>query len=73
MPDEEDFFKEFDEAEKGIELHLAMAEALDEMDEDVTEWEASFLESVLRLLRDGLALTEPQARTLEEMRRKYIE
>lgn len=54
-------------------LHLEMAEELDRMERDVTSWEAEFLDSILKRLRSGTALTERQAKTLQEMRWKYTD
>ena len=49
-----------------------MVKALDEMDRDVTSWEADFLSSILDSLYFGLALTQKQAVRLEEMYERYL-
>lgn len=61
---------EFDEDER--ERQLAAVKALDEMDEDVTSWEAGWLESAIRRLRDEkLPLTPAMLTVLKSMCEKY--
>lgn len=49
-----------------------MARELDEMEEDVTSWEADFLDSILKALHHGRTLSPKQAERLEEMHEKYL-
>lgn len=65
-------FEEFDDADN-VEHHLEMAEELDAMERDVSSWEAEFLESILKQLREARPLTPKQEDKLEEMYRNYIE
>lgn len=53
--------------------HLEMATELDQMEEDVTSWEAGFLDTVLKRLRSGQALTTGQATKLEEIHEEHLE
>lgn len=60
------------QAAEESERHLEMARALDGMEQDVTSWEADFLDSVLRQLQiRGVPLTTKQADILEEMYERY--
>ncbi len=59
------------QAREVTERHLATAKALDEMEDDVTEWEADFLNSILLQLQDGRALTQKQIECLNRMSDKY--
>lgn len=59
------------EAREASARHLETAEALDGMEEDVTEWEAGFLDSILKQLRAGRALSQKQIDTLCRMSDKY--
>ncbi|MGH9391937.1 MAG: hypothetical protein ACRD1Z_20230 [Vicinamibacteria bacterium] len=52
--------------------HLEMAQELDGMERDVTSWEAGFLDTVLKRLREGRVLTEGQAEKLEQIHREYL-
>jgi hypothetical protein len=52
--------------------HRDMARELDSMDRDVTSWEANFLESVMKALRAGRALSDRQKEKLDEMWDKYL-
>jgi hypothetical protein len=52
--------------------HRDMARELDSMERDVTSWEANFIESVLKALRSGKSLSNPQKEKLEEMWDKYL-
>lgn len=53
--------------------HLEMAEALDSMERNVSSWEADFLESVLKRLKDdGRTLSEKQATKLKELYERYL-
>lgn len=49
----------------------SMADDLDNMRGSVTDWEADFLESILKRLDDGDWLSDPQFDCLERMHRKY--
>lgn len=52
---------------------LELAEELDNMERDVTTWEADFLESILKRLReDGSELTPKQEYQLRRMEEKYL-
>ncbi len=67
-----DFFKEIErEAEKLIKKHLETVEALDAMEDDVDSYEAGFLETALRQLREGRGLTQRQIEFLNSMSDKY--
>jgi len=55
-----------------IREHLEMAEEIDRMERDVTSWEADFLDSILKRLRNKIPLTPKQAEVLEGMHEKYI-
>ena len=55
------------------EEQLGIAEDLDGMEEDVTTWEATFLESVLVQLRAGRGLSDKQENTLLRMKLDYLE
>lgn len=60
------------EAEEYRLRHLAMAEALDRMERDVTSWEADFLDSILKQLREEKrALTQKQIDVLNRMCSEY--
>ncbi len=59
------------QAAEANERHLATAMALDEMDDDVTEWEFEFLDSVIKQLRAGRALSQKQIESLNRMSDKY--
>ncbi len=65
----------FEGVERGIqaaiESQLAQAKALDEMEVDVTSFEASFLDSVLKQLRAGRALSQKQIDLLNRMSNQY--
>lgn len=65
----------FEDVERGIraaiERQLAQVKALDEMDRDVTSWEAGFLDSVLKQLKVGRPLSQKQIETLNNMSTKY--
>lgn len=52
---------------------LEIAEAIDKDDREVTDWEASFLETVLPLLRAKKSLSQKQAATLRKMRDRYLD
>lgn len=58
--------------EEGKPAHAEMARQLDSMERDVTSWEASFLDSVLKCLRGGRPLGEKRENKLEEMWDKYL-
>lgn len=60
------------EAQEQRQKHLAMAEALDFLDEEVTSWEAEFLDTVLKQLHEGKrALTQKQIDVLNRMCDEY--
>ncbi len=55
-----------------LKKHSELAHELDAMEEDVTSWEAEFLESIiLRLDEKKLALTQKQIERLYELCDKY--
>lgn len=55
-----------------LETHLLIAQELDRMERDVTSWEAGFLESVLKRLNRGNAITDKQVNVLNRMHEKYL-
>ena len=66
----------FDDVERTvsetIRRQLDQAEALDRMEDvDVTSWEAEFLDSVLKQLRAGRALSQKQIDVLNRMSSQY--
>ena len=65
----------FDDVERAVSAlvasQLAQAKALDEMEVDVTSWEAGFLESCLRQLQAGRALSQKQIEVLNRMYDQY--
>ena len=66
----------FDDVERAvsetIRRQLDQAEALDHMEDvDVTSWEAEFLDSVLKQLRAGRALSQKQIDVLNRMSNQY--
>ena len=65
----------FDDVERAVSAlvasQLAQAKALDEMEVDVTSWEAGFLESCLRQLQAGRALSQKQIEVLNRMSDQY--
>lgn len=65
----------FEGVERGvralIDSQLAQAKALDEMEEGVTAWEMEFLDSILKQLRAGRALSQKQVEALNNMSSKY--
>ena len=76
MTQPENPFAEFDDAADAhvqeMTEHLCRAEALDRMEQDVTSWEADFLNRILRQLReDRRPLSQPQIDTLNDMCSKY--
>lgn len=68
-----DLFGEIeDEAREAVARHLATAEAIDRDEEiSVTPWEMDFLDSILKQLRAGRALSQRQIDTLNGMSDKY--
>ncbi len=54
------------------EEYLEMAQDLDGMDEDVTSWEANFLDSILTHLRNGGRLSPNRVNSLKDMYEKYF-
>jgi hypothetical protein len=52
--------------------HENLAKDLDHMEEDVTPWEADFLDSILKILSRGGTLSPKQAERLEGMHEKYL-
>ena len=50
---------------------LEKAEAVDDMREETSNWEADFLASVLPRLREGKAVSERQRETIERIYEKY--
>ena len=55
-----------------LERQLEVVLALDGLDEDVTSWEAGFLDSAIKRLRDQkLPLTPPMLAVLKSMCEKY--
>lgn len=65
----------FEDVERGVQAlvasQLAQAKALDEMEVDVTSWEAGFLDSIMKQLRAGRALSQKQIETLNRMSDQY--
>ena len=66
----------FDDVERAVSetvrRQLDQAEALDRMEDvDVTSWEAEFLDSVLKQLRAGRALSQKQIDVLNRMSSQY--
>lgn len=65
----------FDDVERAVSAliasQLAQAKALDEMEVDVTSWEAGFLESCLKQLQAGRALSQKQIEVLNRMSDQY--
>lgn len=59
------------EARAIIARHLSTAEAIDGMEGGVTEWEMDFLDSILKQLRAGRALSQKQVDVLHRMSDKY--
>ena len=60
------------EARKAVARHLATAEAIDQDEEiSVTPWEMDFLDSILKQLRAGRALSQKQIDVLNRMSDKY--
>ena len=47
------------------------AQRLDEMEDDVTTWEAEFLASIRTQLAQGRVLSEKQGQILDDMEEKY--
>lgn len=66
-------FGEIDRAfNETLQKHLDLALELDRMDEDVTSWEADFLQSIIARLRDKkIPLTQGQIDTLYKMCDQY--
>lgn len=53
---------------------ISIIDDLDQMDREVTDWEADFLDSLQKQSDRTTWLPSPkQAETLEKMRRKYLE
>ena len=65
----------FEHVERGVSAVIArqldQVEALDKMDANVTQWEGEFLDSLLKQLRAGRALSQKQIDTLNGMSDKY--
>ena len=51
---------------------LEIAEQLDGMEQDVTTWEAAFLDTVLQTLREGRQLSPKQIEKLKEVFVNYF-
>lgn len=66
-------FGEIDRAfNEALQKHLALALDLDGMDEDVTSWEAGFLEDIIVRLRDKkIPLAQGQIDKLYEICDRY--
>ena len=66
----EDWEREGDEGERERQLEAVLA--LDGLDEDVTSWEASFLDSAIKRLRNSkLTLTPAMLAVVKSMCEKY--
>lgn len=65
----------FDEVQNAaaaaVARQLAQVEALDQMETEVTSWEAGFLDSALKQLRAGRALSQKQIEVLNRMSDQY--
>lgn len=65
----------FDDVERAasaaIASQLAQVKALDEMETEVTSWEANFLDSCLKQLGAGRALSQKQIEVLNRMSDQY--
>lgn len=65
----------FDDVERAVSAaiasQLAQTKALDEMETDVTSWEADFLDSCLKQLKAGRALSQKQIEVLNRMSDQY--
>lgn len=59
------------EREKG-KLNLEMAEALDEMQKDLSSDNADFLEDMLKKLRHDVDLTDKEQKKLEVLYKKHF-
>lgn len=57
--------------EKG-KVNLEMAEALDDMDKDLSSDNADFLEEVLKKLRHDVDLTDKEQKKLENLYKKHF-
>ena len=55
-----------------IQSCLEVAQKIDGLEQDVTSWEADYLDSILKRLRSGVKLTEKQFQVLEGMAEKYL-
>ena len=73
MPDKSNPFGDVEnEFSKSLARHLAMAEALDAMEQDVNTWEAGFLQSILDQLRvDKRPLSQKQVEKLNDLCSQY--
>lgn len=59
-------------ANEELDRYLALARALDEMEGDVTSWEAEFLDTIIKQLRDERRmLSQKQIETLNRMCEQY--
>lgn len=65
----------FDDVERAVSAlvasQLSQVQALDRMEVDVTSWEAGFLESCLKQLQVGRALSQKQIEVLNRMSDQY--
>ena len=65
----------FEDVERAIDAiikkQLEMVKELDGMERDVTEWEASFLDSVLKQLEKKVPLSQKQIDVVRRMSEQY--
>lgn len=72
MTDEKNPFEDVERAiAETIQSQLDTVKELDDMEVDVTEWEASFLESVLTQLQQKRALSQKQIEIVRRMCEQY--
>lgn len=65
-------FGEIDRAfNEALQKHLDVAKELDAMETDVTSWEASFLESIIKQLEGRTPLSQKQIDVLHRMCEAY--
>jgi hypothetical protein len=63
-----DIDRAFDET---LKQQLELLKELDEMENDVTEWESSFLDSVLKQLEKKIPLSQKQIEIVRRMSEQY--
>lgn len=59
------------EVEEAVRKQLSLVREIDRMEVDVTSWEASFLDSVIKQLEQGKPLSQKQLDVIHQMCHRY--